>query len=74
MNGWHAYWALWALTSLVAFAIPESVAVLTGHPEWKLSQAVWVLEDAVGHPMVWRVVAGLALTGVVYHLLFGPRH
>lgn len=71
---WHAYWAVWALATLTAFLGPELAAVFTGHPERKLSQSFWVLEDAVGHPLIWRLTAGVIVAVVFYHLLWGPRH
>ncbi|HEY2088002.1 MAG TPA: hypothetical protein VGH54_18545 [Mycobacterium sp.] len=71
MSWSHLYWLSW-LT--VGFAVPEMVAVFTGHPERKLSAAVWALEDAVPYPLAWRTVAVITLAVVCWHLFFGPRH
>ena len=40
--GW--YWAAWLV---VAFGVPEGVAVFTGHPENTLSETVWRWFDVV---------------------------
>ncbi|HEY2090240.1 MAG TPA: hypothetical protein VGH54_29985 [Mycobacterium sp.] len=68
------YWGIWASVSFSAFAIPEMIAVFTGHPRWKLSSAVWSLEDAFPYPLVWRTVAVITVAVIAYHLAFGPRH
>lgn len=74
MNGWHIYWAAWAGASFLAFGIPEMWAVFSGHPQWKLSSAVWQLEDQMPYPLAWRVVIAVTLIFVVYHLVYGSRH
>lgn len=71
---WHAYWATWASLALLGFAVPELCAVFSGHPERKLSQSFWIMEDAVGYPLIWRLTVGVVVAVVFYHLLWGPRH
>lgn len=76
MTGAQIWWACWAAASFTGFALPEMIAVFTGHPNWKLSQAVWVLEDEIlpGQPIWWRAALFVTLIVVAYHLTLGPRH
>lgn len=69
------YWAAWALISFAAFAVPELIAVFTGHPDRKLSSAAWALEDLLpGDPLAWRIALMITAIIVVIHLTVGPRH
>lgn len=52
------YWLSWIL----AFIVPESVALLTGHPERTLSYMIWNLEHFRSGQPIWQWNA--------WHLLF----
>lgn len=71
MNG---YWGAWAAIAFTAFAVPEMIAVFTGHPDRKLSSAVWSAMDSLPAPLAWRIAAVVVIAVVAFHLLFGPRH
>lgn len=71
---WHLLWLLWAGISLASFGAFELYAVFTGHPEHKLSNAFWTLQDSLPNPTVWRVIIFMFLCYLAFHLTFGPRH
>ena len=35
------YWSYYLPIAFLLFAIPETIALATGHPEWTLSDYVW---------------------------------
>jgi hypothetical protein len=38
-------WLAWFIISFLAFIIPETIALVTKHPEFTLSASVWRLEQ-----------------------------
>ena len=75
------YWLAWFLLSFLAFAIPETWALVTGRYSNTLSAAIWDLEQfrpgAVG-PLGWTAthvlvggVLALVLVWLIGHLVFG---
>lgn len=74
MNGSDWYWLGWATTTLIAFLVPELYALFTGHPDRKLSNAIWRLEDLLPYSLAWRLVFMGLIVWLGYHLTLGPRH
>ena len=64
MTGWSWYWLLWLA---VGFGVPETIALVTGHPERTLSYQVWQLEGAAGS--IVQFVLGAFLIWLFGHLV-----
>ena len=48
------YWAAWFALAFGTFIVPETIALLTGHPERTLSAAVWRLEKLRAGQGIWQ--------------------
>lgn len=81
MNAWAGYWLTWFLVTITTFAVPETYALVTGHPENTLSAQIWGLEGILsGQEPIWQWTAAhiliggslfLGLVWLAFHLLFG---
>lgn len=69
MNSWSTYWLWWAAITFLAFIVPETVALITRHPENTLSAQVWKLEDLHPGEQLWQWTAAHVLIGGVIAVL-----
>jgi hypothetical protein len=63
MDAWAWYWLLWFILALLAFAIPEYVAIRSRNKQ-TLSHHVWQLLDSP-----WRVPVTILLIGTTGWLI-----
>lgn len=63
---WNWYWVVWLV---VFFGVPEAVALITGHPEYTLSDTVWDLEGK--GLTINRYLIACLLVWLFVHLVFG---
>lgn len=79
-NGWTWYWLVWAVTTFVAFGVPEGIALATGHSENTLSAQVWRIEGflpgqgAIHWTAVHYLFGGMilvVLTWLCFHFVLG---
>jgi hypothetical protein len=80
MNAWSWYWCCWLTGVLVSFAVPETIALATGHPRNTLSWNIWTFFGGKPgeSPLAWSathfLVGGALAVGLVWligHLIFG---
>ncbi len=45
------YWAAWLI---VAFGVPEALALITKHYEWTLSDTIWRWCDVLPGQTIWQ--------------------
>jgi hypothetical protein len=70
-NAWTVYWLV--IWFGLGFGIPETIALVTGHPENTLSDQVWRLEGLTAsnsgtfwNPLTWSIPHFLIACGVIW--------
>ncbi len=71
MSGWSWWWLSWVCAGVVA----ELYVVALGDRRDRLSQNVWEFQATLpGDPFAWRILTGVLLLFLAWHLSVGARH
>jgi hypothetical protein len=64
----------WWLSWVCAGVGVELYVVGFGQRSDRLSQNVWALQDSLPAPLFWRLLSGVLLLLLAWHLSLGSRH